>query len=109
MVFLVILAGASVLQQIGGFGSIGATLCVLFLIALFGVPLFSIVYSLVAIAMFLRNPQIAKRRQLPDRIEIDPDEQPLNETAGPRRKKERIVNRSTWYHTRWIGPGEYNL
>jgi hypothetical protein len=81
---------------------------VAFFALLLGFPLAFIAFCFGDMFAFLSNPRIVRGRRLPDSIEIDDSTHQSHEPASRKtRKTPRIVNRSTWYHTRWIGPGGY--
>ncbi len=79
-----------------------------FFALLLGFPSVLIAFCFGDMFAFLRNPRIVRDRRLPDSVEIDDSvcQSPATASRKPR-KTPRIVNRSTWFHTRWIGPGGY--
>lgn len=71
---------------------------------LLGLPSGAILFSFADMFVFLRNPRISRRRDLPEVIE------PPLPSNGPGREPRRLdprVQSSPWFHTRWIGPGGY--
>ena len=107
---IVITLGAAVLGVLGHgiwcfimeFGISGMILCAI----AFVFPLLFIAFCFADMVSFLLDPRIAKRKRLPDSIEID--EESLEESASqPRHKRFRLVTPMRWFYSRWAGPGGY--